>query len=533
MKKYLLYYSLIDLVFLVIGFLSMAWLRPGAIEPVVNKLWIMFLFFAGIWLVISLISGKYLDPHKKSLVQLYSGVVIADIILLLFTAVAIFIFRPPLANHLIALGTGGIVFVLEVFFATYVFYHHKYIATIGKRGSNMKPVAYPDIVDPNKEQELQEKLLSSQTPKEFNFEVFRPLKSNTKSAKDLVARRLKDSNRFLFDLINRNISLDCIKSVNTQVLNTRTLFNIQTVEENTSQLFINLHQLNDIRRINQFLIQVNLNLVPGGYMVGCALTKEERKNNFFKKHRYPVSSVMYGIHFVTRRILPKVPVFKEIYFALTKGEGRVLSRAEVLGRLFFCGFELVETSHYDEYFYFIVQKVSEHRIDAKPSYGPLFKMGRVGKGGKIIYVYKLRTMHPYSEYLQSFMVKNHGYDNDGKGKIENDFRVSTLGKFFRKYWLDELPQIINVIKGEMNIVGVRPLSLTRYIEFPEEVKKMRIKLKPGCIPPYVSLLMSNEEDNIKAELIYLKQREKHPVYTDIKFFVLAIYNILTNKIRSA
>ena len=85
----------------------------------------------------------------------------------------------------------------------------------------------------------------------------------------------------------------------------------------------------------------------------------------------------------------------------------------------------------------------------------------------------------------------------------------------------------------MSIVGVRPLSRSRFNEFPEEMKNLRIKYNPGCFPPYVALLMPNEEDNIKAERIYLNQKEKHPFWTDIKFLWLSVYNILTNKIRSA
>ena len=197
------------------------------------------------------------------------------------------------------------------------------------------------------------------------------------------------------------------------------------------------------------------------------------------------------------------------------------------------GFEIVKIKEIGKLTYFVTEKIKQPVYDLNPSYGPLFKMPRVGKNGKIIKVYKLRTMHPYSEYLQEYMVKTCGYDNEGKGKIKDDFRTTTLGGFFRKYWIDELPQLINVLKGEMGLVGVRPLSLTRFNEFPDEMKARRIKYKPGCFPPYVALLMPNEEDNITAEKIYLDQKEKHPFWTDIKFFWLSVYNIVTNKIRSA
>ena len=85
----------------------------------------------------------------------------------------------------------------------------------------------------------------------------------------------------------------------------------------------------------------------------------------------------------------------------------------------------------------------------------------------------------------------------------------------------------------MRLLGVRPLSQARFDEFPEDIKKERVKYRPGCIPPYVSLLMQDEKGNIEAERIYLKEKSKHPFSTDVKFLYLALYNILTNKIRSA
>ncbi len=158
-------------------------------------------------------------------------------------------------------------------------------------------------------------------------------------------------------------------------------------------------------------------------------------------------------------------------------------------------------------------------------------MKRTGKNGVPIYVYKLRTMHPYAEYLQDYVLSLNGYSKIGKPA--DDFRITNWGKFLRKYWLDELPQIINVLKGEMKIVGIRPISQRFLDEFPEEIKKLRNKYKPGCIPAYVSLLKQSKDGFIEAEITYLKEKEKHPYFTDIKYFFNAFYNILTNRIRSA
>ena len=64
-----------------------------------------------------------------------------------------------------------------------------------------------------------------------------------------------------------------------------------------------------------------------------------------------------------------------------------------------------------------------------------------------------------------------------------------LGEILKKILVDELPQLINVIKGEMKLVGIRPVSEIYYNDLPIEVQKMRIKHKPGCIPSLLHLII--------------------------------------------
>jgi len=103
----------------------------------------------------------------------------------------------------------------------------------------------------------------------------------------------------------------------------------------------------------------------------------------------------------------------------------------------------------------------------------------------------------------------------------------------RRLWLDEFPQLINVLKGEMKLVGLRPISEVRYNEFPEDLKKERIKYKPGCFPPYVALNMPDDKGNIEAERIYIRDLKQHPFTTDIRYLLKAVYNIMSFRIRSS
>ena len=132
-----------------------------------------------------------------------------------------------------------------------------------------------------------------------------------------------------------------------------------------------------------------------------------------------------------KRVAPKIPLLKRVYFHLTNGENRVITKAETRERLIRCGFEIVEIKEIGKLTYFVTKKISKPAYDPNPSYGPIFKMRRVGKGGKIIQVYKFRTMHPFAEYLQDYVLKINGYSEIGKPA--NDFRLTTWGKFKRRY----------------------------------------------------------------------------------------------------
>jgi lipopolysaccharide/colanic/teichoic acid biosynthesis glycosyltransferase len=141
-------------------------------------------------------------------------------------------------------------------------------------------------------------------------------------------------------------------------------------------------------------------------------------------------------------------------------------------------------------------------------------------------------MHPYSEYLHEYMIKTHGFDE--KGKIKNDFRAAKWAKTFRKYWLDELPQILNVLKFQMKLVGIRPVSESYFNSLPKEIQEKRIHHKPGCIPPYVAHdFGTTKESVLEAELVYLEQKTKKPYTTDIKYFFVSIFKIVFKGKRSS
>ncbi|MFY9311360.1 MAG: sugar transferase [Bacteroidia bacterium] len=322
-----------------------------------------------------------------------------------------------------------------------------------------------------------------------------------------------------------------IESDKTFVVSTTNIFNILN-NNNKFTALINLSRTNDIRFINKFFEAVNSRLNNNDVFVGCLETISSRMQRLPIGKIPVIGSIYYSIEFIFNRISPKIIGLKKIYFLLTRGRNRLLSKAEVLGRLVCCGFEIVDFEQINGLTYFVAKKVKEPAFDMNPSYGPLYKMPRIGKNGKIIKVYKMRTMHPYAEYLHSYILKHHGYGESGKPA--NDFRLTPWGKLMRKYWLDELPQLINVLKGDLKLVGVRPISQRYFQDIPKELQTMRLKHKPGCIPPYVALnRKSNVKSVLQAEREYMEEKARKPYTTDIKYFFKALFNIIFRKKRSA
>lgn len=108
-----------------------------------------------------------------------------------------------------------------------------------------------------------------------------------------------------------------------------------------------------------------------------------------------------------------------------------------------------------------------------------YRQERIGKDGRIIRIYKYRTMVVNAEEMLEELLKEEHYQKEWeeKQKLEDDPRITRFGRFLRKTSLDELPQLINVLKGDMSLVGPRPL-----VEGELEAhggSKLYWKVKPG------------------------------------------------------
>lgn len=162
------------------------------------------------------------------------------------------------------------------------------------------------------------------------------------------------------------------------------------------------------------------------------------------------------------------------------------------------------------------------------SKGPvLFKQVRVTKNGRLFKIYKFRTMRENSEGNKQITVGN-------------DSRITGIGHILRKTKLDELPQLFNVLKGEMSLVGPRP-EVPKYVELYTEEQREILKVSAG-ITDYASIYFSNESELLGAaenpEEFYIKKIMPYKIelnkkyikeigiVTDIKLIILTILKIL-------
>jgi len=164
--------------------------------------------------------------------------------------------------------------------------------------------------------------------------------------------------------------------------------------------------------------------------------------------------------------------------------------------------------------------------------GPIFYRGvRIGQFGKPFRIFKFRTMVVNADKI------------GGPSTADDDPRITKIGKILRKYKIDELPQLVNVLKGEMSIVGPRP-EVPFYVDMFTEEEKRILDVKPG-ITDWASLwdcdegaILAGSSDPEKTYMekirpikikLQLRYVDNHSFFTDLKIIFLTILTVITKK----
>jgi len=155
----------------------------------------------------------------------------------------------------------------------------------------------------------------------------------------------------------------------------------------------------------------------------------------------------------------------------------------------------------------------------------VFKQLRTGKGGRRFYMYKFRTMVPNAEELKAKYARLNELQWPDF-KITNDPRITPIGRFLRKTSLDEIPQLLNVLRGEMSLVGPRPTS------FGPETYKLwhtsRLDVTPGLTGLWQIIGRSQLEfdDRLRLDIAYIERRS---LWLDIVILYKTIEAVIHKK----
>lgn len=142
-----------------------------------------------------------------------------------------------------------------------------------------------------------------------------------------------------------------------------------------------------------------------------------------------------------------------------------------------------------------------------PGASPIFSQDRVGRDGKIFKFYKFRSMIPNAEArLKDVLAQN---EMDGPVfKMKNDPRITRVGRFIRRTSIDELPQLINILKGDMSIVGPRP-ALPREVAQYNDYERQRLYVTPGLTCYWQIQPNRNElsfDEWMELDIKYIRER---------------------------
>lgn len=498
---------IIDLFLIALSYFLIISIKGSYTQYLAHAYMYGLVIFSSIWIIVSAVFKKFFpnNPTQNS-VSLY--IIVINLLIFGIIVICMYGARNLAYSRLVVFGTIVLITVFELII-------NKLYRLLVQNG-NGAHVSSSRRSKPMLKEEAQLKARQENIIRDISL-----------SAKQLRRDIIKECGELGYEYIDSHADLLDHKNL---VISTTTPFNILYQPENYLTGIINLKRVNDIRYVNKFFETVNVKLPEGGKFIGHVETAALRKKRLLKKYPPVLNWILFTIDYIIKRILPKFKLTRGLYFFLTRGQNRVFTHAEILGRLYSCGFEVENEGQLNGQYFFNVKKAMEPCFPKNPTYGFLVRLPRVGLGGKIIRVYKVRTMHPYAEYLQDYVYQKH--DLQEGGKFSNDFRISRLGKIMRALWIDELPMLLNWMRGELKLVGVRPISEHYFSLYSKEHQQRRIKYKPGLVPPYYADLPKTLSEIEASERTYFDSYENHPIRTNWRYFWKAWFNIIFKRARS-
>lgn len=174
---------------------------------------------------------------------------------------------------------------------------------------------------------------------------------------------------------------------------------------------------------------------------------------------------------------------------------------------------------------FVVIIAIHIKIDSK---GPVFfKHHRIGKNGKPFSMYKFRTMKDGAEAMINDFTPEQLEEWNENFKLKDDPRITRIGKFLRKTSLDELPQLVNILRGDMSIVGPRPVIEVELEEYGND-KDEFLSIRPGLTGWWASNGRSeiSYPERCSYELYYVRNES---FWLDVKVMFMSVFSVFLHK----
>ncbi len=472
------------------------------------------LLLIGAWGISTLLTNRYKYPNSVNHYYEIAPYIKASIIGILFIILFYFSLRLNTQDVTIIFMSGLIHSSIEIFsFYLYFFGQNK--------NHEVHPSPKNDLSTDNDDQrDLNKNLSVNEQKNKFTYHDL---------IRSLYTIQLENKNEVI-QFLSSTFEKENIKKDRVTIFDTISTTNIEILYNNSQDLLVNLHNINNLRRINHYFINSYNKLSTGGLLVGSFIPLENFDSHLRGQMPHFLYAIMLPFHFIFHRVFPKLAITKQIYFILTDGKNRTLSKAEIFGRLSFCGFKMEKYETIGNQIYFTCKKSKTISEEQSPSYGPIVKLKRIGHHGRIINIYKFRTMYPFSEFIQKDVFEENNLD--ASGKFLNDFRITSWGRILRKYFIDEIPQLYNWLRSDINLVGVRAISKHYYNLYPKELQELRINFKPGLIPPYYADMPTTFDEIVESEVRYLQKKKEKPIITNMIYFVKALINIIFSGARS-
>lgn len=161
-------------------------------------------------------------------------------------------------------------------------------------------------------------------------------------------------------------------------------------------------------------------------------------------------------------------------------------------------------------------------------FGPVFyAQARVGKGGRTFKFYKFRSMVQGADKLQAQLVEQNHHDDHRTFKMPRDPRITFVGRFLRRFSLDELPQLWNILKGDMSVVGPRP-PLPNEVALYTAFDRRRLEIRPGLTCSWQVSGRSNLpfSEQVQLDVDYIESR---CLLLDVKLIALTVPAVFSGR----